>query len=367
MGFKEYTSCVEPRHFVDLSFTLNVGIFNILLLVLIYGFIAVAAVTILGGPALIISAMALVAAAITFVLWWLYGRLICLDEADRNCAIVGMVFTKGNSDPLKKSGDNDFTMNLLLPPGPLDPLEPTNKATLDSRPPTDFSSVQPQGYLIAENPKVSGVSRGYVKDGDSFRHLKVLHCEFEGNGVKIILDALYGLMATLTVALIIILTGSPFPVLGFILALLLFLFIVVDKIFIAQPGDPGSGSPLDVNPHLGSLADCDIVVVQGDWIYDSLHEGWNEIHPVKRCEKLGTLEIDKNDGQYKWSNFTWTDPITNTPFKIDTPENVEALRQHWCDVWKGVVKAEEGGNQTNPEHGWQVHPSVDGCTTIIIT
>ena len=32
----------------------------------------------------------------------------------------------------------------------------------------------------------------------------------------------------------------------------------------------------------------DIAYVRGRWAYDSLHEGWNELHPVHEMVKLGT-------------------------------------------------------------------------------
>lgn len=33
---------------------------------------------------------------------------------------------------------------------------------------------------------------------------------------------------------------------------------------------------------------ADILVVKGSWVYDSAHEGWNEIHPIKHCQTIGT-------------------------------------------------------------------------------
>jgi hypothetical protein len=366
MAPKKYTDCVQPDNFIDLSFTFNVGIFNILLLVLAYGFIGVVLLATVGGPTAIILTMALVAAAITFVLWWLNGRLICLGPIgpdEKNCAIIGMVFSKGASDPLTKFGDDDYTMNLLLPPGPMDLNEPTKKEKLDEIPKESYW-VEPEGHLIADNSKVKDVSRGYVKEGDSFRHLKVLHCEFEGSGLHDMLYALYALMAALVVALAFVLAGMAFPLIYFIFVIFLFLSFLASRIFGGR-GGPGSGNPLDVNPELVSLADCDIVVVQGEWVYDSLHEGWNEIHPVMRCEKLGPLEPDEN-GQYKWSNFTWNDPKTGTAFTIDTPDNITKLRMYWCEEFKKADEAEDKGSRTNPANDWGIHPSVDGCKPPII-
>jgi hypothetical protein len=363
MGYKRYTSCVKPDNYVDLSFTFNVGIFNIILLVLVYGFIGVALLATVGGPTAIILTMALVAVAITFVLWWLHGRLICLGDDERNCAIIGMVFTMGASDPLIKAGDDDYTMNLLLPPGPMDLDEPTKIEKLNERPKEDYW-VEPQGHLITENPKVFGVSRGYVKEGDSFRYLKVLHCEFEGSGLNDILYALYALMAALVIALAFVLAGMAFPLIYFLFIIFLFLAFLASRIFGGKSA-PGSGNPLDVNPELASLAKGDVVVVQGEWVYDSLHEGWNEIHPVMRCQKLGPLEKDEN-GQYKWSNFIWNDPKTGTSFKIDTIETVKNLQNHWCEAFTTADEAEEKGSRINPAHEWGIHPVVDGCKPPVI-
>jgi len=36
-------------------------------------------------------------------------------------------------------------------------------------------------------------------------------------------------------------------------------------------------------------------LVSGTWVYDSAHEGWNEIHPIKKCLRLGTVRYIAND------------------------------------------------------------------------
>lgn len=40
-------------------------------------------------------------------------------------------------------------------------------------------------------------------------------------------------------------------------------------------------------PEAGTLKRGDCIVIIGDWIYDSGHEGWNEFHPVKQLFKNG--------------------------------------------------------------------------------
>ncbi len=335
MAFKQYTSCVQPGNYVDLGVN-PVGISQIILLALTFGFIAFAVIAIVGGPAAIIAAIALVSAIITYLNWWLFGRLICLGDDPRNCAIIGMVRSHGPSNPTEKLGDNDYTMNIFLAPGPLNPDEPKE---------TYWAA--PQGHLVAENAAVFSTGRGYVQDGKNLKYLKGLHCEFEGDGIRNLLDAAYGALAVLLAALVI----PGFWIVAAIIALL----AILRQIF-GDPGAPGSGNPLDIDPSLGVLDRGHVVVVKGVWIYDSLHGGWNEIHAVHDCQIVGRVEEETG-----WAGFSYTDLSTGTTFTLDTVENVERFRSFWCGALKDAEDAEEGGNRDNPEHDWGIHPDVDGC------
>jgi hypothetical protein len=334
MAYKQYTSCVQPGHYVDFGGNL-VGISNIILLVLGAGFIAFAVIAIAGGPVGITPAIALVSAAILFLNWWLYGRLICLGDDPRNCAIVGMVLSHGPSDPSLsgKWGDNDYTMNILLARGPLD----TDEAK-------ELYWSAAQGHLVAENPAILSISRGYADSG----HLKALHCEFEGDGIRSILDAFYGVLAMLLAALLV-------PGL-WVVAIIIALLALLGKIVFGSPGAPGSGNPLDVDPSLGSLSDRDVVVVKGEWIYDSGHTGWNEIHPVRDCQIVGHLRQGQG-----WADFKFTDLSTGTEFTLDTDAHLQTFHDFWCGALKGAQAAEEGGSRDDPANDWGIHPLVDGC------
>jgi hypothetical protein len=365
MVYKEYTKCVQPSNYVDLSFTLNVGISQIILLAAVYGFIAAAVILISGvgfNPAAIIAAIATVSAAITYVLWWLYGRLICLGDDDRNCAIIGML-TGAPSYPnpnYKKAGDNDKSMNLLLP---FAPMNPTNPTSLDSEDKL-YAEAAPQGHLVAKNSKISEVvSRGY-REGS--KYTKTLHCEFEGDGLYTILMALNGILIALIIWLAIVLAASTYPVAALVLFILALLGFIVYKIFFVEHGPAtGAGNPLDIDPTLGSLARLDVVVLKGEWVYDSLHEGWNEIHPIRDCQILGRLEPDEN-GEFKWSNFRYKDKETNIEFTLDSIESFNLLHNYWCAGFKGAEDAQNNGSTTNPVHDWGIHPTVDSCKPPII-
>ena len=199
-------------------------------------------------------------------------------------------------------------------------------------------------------------------------YMKAIHCEFEGDGMHTLLMASYLITA--------LLIASLFVPLLWIVAVIITLLVLWSKIFSPKAkGGPGAGSPLDVNPNLGELNLGDIVVFKGEWVYDSLHDGWNEIHPVKCCEKLDWFEkpdkLKLPDGSFdinnfEWKDFKWKDPKTNTVFTLDSITSFELLKNHWCAAFEAAEDAENKGNRTNPLHDWGIHPSVDGCKPPII-
>ena len=66
------------------------------------------------------------------------------------------------------------------------------------------------------------------------------------------------------------------------------------------------------------------------------HDGWNEIHPIKHCQRIGT-----------WSG-GW-----NIDAKI--------ARDHWCEAVGTVSSPLTRDNQQRPENQWTIHPVIDGC------
>jgi hypothetical protein len=81
---------------------------------------------------------------------------------------------------------------------------------------------------------------------------------------------------------------------------------------------------------------ADILVVLGTWVYDSAHEGWNEIHPIKHCQHIG-----------RWGG-SWG---------IDA----KLARDHWCEAVGSVSSGLTRDNQKRPENQWTIHPLIDGC------
>ena len=343
MAFKQYTKCVAPEDFLDLSPENWVGKVligqGILALLAIVGLAIAAALTPLSSKPAILVAIVLVLEIIAFLTWWLEGRLICLDEEDRNCAIIGRVQSHGLSDSFK-GGDDDYTMNLLLAAG--------------------------QDHLLATNVKITNIGRGYTTKE---KYLTQLHCEFEGDGIYQIREHMYVILALLTAAFYL-----PWP-LDLILSLLAlafgFLGGIRDFRSPSEAADPGN--PLDVNENLGTLSGGDLVVVKGEWIYDSLHAGWHEIHPVRHCEIIIERENLRDaagnpieDADLDWSDYVVTNPGTNQPVDFTDPTSAESYRQVWCGLIRDAEQPEEEGSRDDPRNDWVLHPLVDGCKPPII-
>jgi hypothetical protein len=333
MAAKRYTTCVSASSYVDLSFT-AVGFRNIFLMLLSGGFLAWLAVVIVGGPA-ILYAIALFTSAVIYLDWWLHGRLICLglDEC-----IVGIIAGLGPANPVEKGGDNDFSMNLLLAPAPITYAEQKK----------EYWDALPQGRFVKEHPDILAIGRAYVQDEGHKKYVVSIHSEFEGDGIEVLLKWAKVILALLLASLIV-----P-PVIKAILILLaIFLTLVnVLDVLTAPPGFPGAGDPRDIDPLLG-LAKGDIVAVKGSWVYDSLHHGWNEIHPVTACEVVGRMPLpDLN---------VIADPRTPWPSEFESAAKVQTFIDEWCHAITAADDAEDGGSREDPTNGWVIHPLVDGC------
>jgi len=103
------------------------------------------------------------------------------------------------------------------------------------------------------------------------------------------------------------------------------------------------------------------VVVKGNWVYDSLHDGWNEIHAIHACQVIGTMP----DGKTWPAEIDTPHGFTDT-LGLDTPEKVERAIGVWCLSLRQAEDAEDGGNRDDPQNNWILHPLVDGCFRDVI-
>src|SRR5262249_15515747 len=150
-------------------------------------------------------------------------------------------------------------INIFLAGGPTDL----------SKPKQDFWN-GPLGTLVAENPAVLQIGLHYAQGGSDLKHVQMLHCEFEGSGIRNMLIWANVTLALLVAALALVIAAGP---IGYIIAaILLALAALLGVGEVANYFNPlNVGSPSDVDHNKGELKPGDLVIIKGDWIYDSLH------------------------------------------------------------------------------------------------
>ncbi len=358
MAFRQYTQCVKPENFVGGTFAGNEGLVVTIITGVVYLVSLVIAVFI---PAVIAVAIAAIGYLIAFLTWWLYGRLICLQEED--ACVIGVATNRPSSSPRKKGGDDDASFNVALAPSRVD-----LSAAKDPNSDDEFSTRLPepkehywnslQGVIVTPNAKVFSAGRGYVSDVGHVHYLKAIHSEFEGSGIRNLL-----IWANVTLAILVAAVAlASIPGVGLILTLIALLLTLIGAgTALTDPLNPGD--PQDVDPNLGELAVGDVVVMKGNWVYDSLHDGWNEIHAIHACQIIARME----DGK------TWPkqikdpqDPNAVVDHDIGTKEGAERAIGMWCLAIRQAEDAEGGGSRDDPANNWVVHPLIDGCRTVII-
>jgi hypothetical protein len=340
MAFEHFTRCVAPADYVPRSYAVMAG--QAAIITSLGGILVLA----LGDVSclLILAEIYGLAFLIAYCRNWLYGRLICLSPDDQH--VVGAVISVSPPPgPLARDWDDDYSINLLL------------RNTEFGVSQQVAQNSQPYGFLIhpqdvITNPPVNRETPGH----DAFDKATQttswgLHAEFEGGGNYNLMKVSEGLLGFCVGALVAC-VFLPFPIdliLGLFILLAGLLGIIASK--FARPG-----SPSDVNPDIpeihtntesngGHGKGADVLYVEGIWVFDPLHTGWNEIHPIKVCTIVG--EPGGWDGD--WST---------------QPGDGVILRLR--DAF-GVARAPETQeNQARPEHQWQVHPDLDACVPDII-
>jgi|tagenome__1003787_1003787.scaffolds.fasta_scaffold20961629_5 hypothetical protein len=320
MAYRQYTKCVGVSNYIGYS-----------AVQVIIG-AALGAIPLLAGASVVPGVLLILLAAIlAYCRWWLYGRLICLGG---DVCAVGYVLTV--EPPSEKSFldrfDTDFSFNLVLAPN----LVGTTQAQAEAG---------PQGDLVAEQPGIKANNLDWAghsaQQWSNYPPTAVLHCEFEGGGVYDLMLAVLAALAFAAAAAIV----CAIPIFGWIACLILNLIAAAITLGGIIGALSDTASPSDIDPNLGELhvndptgRGADILVVQGTWVYDSAHEGWNEIHPIKHCQRIGTFEGN------------WAEHGDGT-----------SLRKEWCEAVGQASDPLTIANQGNPESSWTIHPVIDGC------
>jgi len=320
MAFRQYTKCVSAKNYIGKwAAQVIVGA-------------AIGAIPLLAGASFVPGlAIVILGAIIAYCRWWLYDRLICLGN---DVCAIGWVVTV--EPPSEKSFldkfDTDYSFSMALYPH----VEGATQASVEGD--------GLQGNLIAEQPDIKDRGLDWagwqVSQWSNRNKTATLHCEFEGGGVYDLMLAALAALAFATAAVVV----CAIPVIGWIACAILQIIaglITLAGIIIALND---TGNPNDVNANLGEIhvndptgRGADILVVKGSWVYDSAHEGWNEIHPIKHCQRIGTWSGSWQFGGGK-------DFINS-----------------WCEAIESSSSSLTTNNQRNPENQWSIHPLVDGC------
>ena len=320
------------------------------------------------NPAFIILAIGGVTYLIAYLEWWLYGRLICLSEQDE--CLIGVAIGKPSVKAAQKGGDNDASFNVALAPSPVDllaPKDPNSDDKFSTRLPAPKehyweNAADPtvgnklQGKIVEPNALVQAAGRGYVSDEGHVRYLKAIHCEFEGSGIKDLLDWAYATLALLLA----IAALSAFPGLG--------LFLTLSGT-VAQLDRRRRGAPRRAQPGRSARR-----AGQHGGHRDDRHrrrEGQLGLRfaarRLERDSRHPRLPGDRFDagredlaGRDRYAGRLHRQARTGHAGKVERAIGV------WCLSLRQAEDAEDGGSRDDPQNNWVLHPLVDGCSRDII-
>ncbi|WP_175150887.1 hypothetical protein [Paraburkholderia ultramafica] len=393
MAFTQFTKCVDVKDKVYPGVPTVAAV------------LAAIAILVFGGGLSPYTAIPLLLIVIGFCNWWLYDRLLCLG-GDR-CAIgfLGAVEPSSGKSGLE-AFDTDFSFNLVLaphqyqelppdypppgpPPFPPDPKEEEKKFKEALH--RQIADDGLQGVLIKETATtgdektIFGTKKydfqGYFSTlgGWSVKYTfqPYLHCEFEGAGVMDLLHAAEAALAFATAAAVF----CAIPVVGWVVCAVLSVVAAIIAIVGVIGAMNDKAQPTVYDPVTGKTSSemhsgSDILFVKGTWVFDTFHEGWNEIHPVKECYRIATARFERADvidwddaiASYMVAIHRWTWDATKlpvrTPIKLDGPPKPRDWTDwvaFWCDHVGTTSDPLTVAAQARPENQWAVHPLIDGC------
>ncbi len=364
--FPQFTQCVEAGNFNTES-----QYWQLAKAALLGGGIATIYEAAFGlSPACIALAveLAAIAGGMAYCGWWLNDRLVCLPgdptkttgPAVDVCA-VGMYLPADTPDttfiPFAVGNlDTDWTMNLVLygaEPNMLDNI------LIDQQVAENQLISETQGFNLDAKLGFQGKTGSYTFQGvytDSNSSLAnnsttitmpVLHSEIEGAGVYEFNNWLNVLFWITIGALIVQEATSSVPIvstaISIFMAILIFLLAAlgfyVSENNQANPSQVPNAGQINFNaPGSPTNPVATVVCVIGTWVYDTAHEGWNEIHPVKYVQAIGGV-APTYYGDIVW-NPSWT---------------------AMCGMCASATTDTVIAAQSMPNNNWIIHPLLDGC------
>ena len=378
-----YTTCVSVDNHKGLAFWVGAGLLG--------GVVAAIATLAIGGaPWLTIPALVLV---IAYCHWWLTDRLVCLGGERCAIGILGAIEPPENKKGLDKF-DTDYSINLILAPhnfgeAPLGPPPPPPTFPGGFDPDEDYRQRMHhqiaddgiQGDLIREQdttavPRTLLGAKRFDFEGSFntlaaanvvYKYQAYLHAEFEGGGVQKLLEAAEAALALATAAAV----ACAIPFFGWIACAILSLAAAIVSIAGIFNALNDKGHPTDVNPDLTELhSSADVLVVKGRWVYDSAHEGWNELHPITYAQRIGSYDLHvwpaDLPGYWFGRLKEWRQQLKPdiSPADLNKPADAAEWRAwvaFWCDKISVATSPLTRDAQARAENQWTVHPDIDGC------
>jgi hypothetical protein len=177
--------------------------------------------------------------------------------------------------------------------------------------------------------------------------VQILEVEFEGSGVWDFYQAALAALSVSTFGAF----GCWIPVIGWFVCLVLALIALGILLSGYLNGRSDRSAFFQALDQVGSIEEGkDVLFVMGTWIYDTAHEGWNELHPVKFCQKIATVAK--------------ADLVAGEPFRsLDSlsEANLQKTIDGFCGLAQDALQDTTIKSQAQPENTWTLHPLVDGC------
>jgi hypothetical protein len=177
----------------------------------------------------------------------------------------------------------------------------------------------------------------------------VLHCEFEGSREHDMLDALEGFPFGSSYCKKNWFTKFVCKVVAAVLAP-----ITLAAVLLAWARNT-SGSTDAALVDGGTIGSKDRVIVRGSWVYDTGHQGWNEIHAVRIVQRVERVPNDPT--AFKDFLHRWCDRLAETPTEQGRPLGSVIVNKPQ-DVPAAELTLVA---QRQPENQWEFHPLVDAC------